>query len=111
MWFLGGEDGREALGMRNDLWSFSVAAQEWTWHAGTAGYNGTARYSHWRRGLRAGTPEQAGRLQEACSCSEPTGTMRMAAVAVRPDPPLCTPCSPQPADLSDVWAFGACSGV
>ena len=46
VWFLGGEDGREALGMRNDLWSFSVAAQEWTWHAGTAGYNGTARYSH-----------------------------------------------------------------
>eukprot|EP00038_Savillea_parva_P013660 m.8943 g.8943 ORF g.8943 m.8943 type:complete len:498 (+) comp2580_c0_seq2:35-1528(+) len=44
LWFLGGEDGTEQYGMRNDLWSYNLSTQEWTWESGRAGYNGTAVY-------------------------------------------------------------------
>ena len=45
MWLFGGENGSEASGMRNGLWSFDLGAMEWAWQTGDAGYNGSAVYS------------------------------------------------------------------
>eukprot|EP00035_Acanthoeca_spectabilis_P004091 m.98614 g.98614 ORF g.98614 m.98614 type:complete len:443 (+) comp12440_c0_seq1:3423-4751(+) len=44
LWFLGGENGDEQDGMRNDLWSYNLTTKLWTWEAGDMGYNGTAVY-------------------------------------------------------------------
>jgi hypothetical protein len=35
LWFLGGENGEEQYGMRNDLWSYSIGRKLWTWESGT----------------------------------------------------------------------------
>lgn len=56
LWFLGGENGQEQYGMRNDLWAYNLSTKLWTWESGSAGYNGTATYGS--RGLpsSANTP-------------------------------------------------------
>mgnify|MGYP006122158769 CR=1 FL=1 len=42
--FFGGENGSEAIGMRNGLWRFDLDAAEWAWVSGAKGYNGAATY-------------------------------------------------------------------
>ena len=39
MWFLGGENGSEASGMRSDLWSYNLTDSRWAWEAGSTLYN------------------------------------------------------------------------
>ena len=58
LWFLGGENGEEAYGMRNDLWMLNMSSEEWTWQAGAAPdqYNGTATYGIKGESARSNTP-------------------------------------------------------
>jgi len=44
LWFFGGEDGREAGGMRGDLWSLNLTTVQWTWQSGAPRFNSSAHY-------------------------------------------------------------------
>lgn len=47
MWLFGGENGSEAAGMRNGLWSLELQTRRWTWEGGAERYVGspTERYN------------------------------------------------------------------
>lgn len=42
LWFLGGENGDEQDGMRNDLWSYNLTTKLWTWEAGDVRFHSLA---------------------------------------------------------------------
>ena len=47
MWLFGGENGSEAAGMHNGLWSLELQTRQWTWEGGAERYAGspTERYN------------------------------------------------------------------
>ena len=56
MWFLGGENGSEASGMRNDLWAWNLTSHDWAWQAGSALMNEKGSYGELGHGSVSSSP-------------------------------------------------------